>query len=115
MRKQLTGRQRAPTRPRLASRPPLRPTPTQILEALNFLHVICKLVHRNLSPQNILIAGDDNWKLSGLEFAVRFESTTISESASIMAHELGAPLVRYSGQSLGLRRQRTLVSMSGRD
>lgn len=107
------------------------------------MHGICKLIHRNVTPNNILVCQNDNWKLSGLEFAVRFESTTISESASMMAHEFGQ--IRYtlggttsasgllsaasqsgvgggsgagsssgaSGSSSQLRRQRTLVSSEG--
>lgn len=90
---------------------------TQILEALHYLHAICKLIHRNLTPANILIGSNDNWKLSGLEFALRFESATISESASIMAHEgASGSLLRYSlgsanAQQKTLRRQKTLVSI----
>lgn len=80
------------------------------------MHTICKLIHRNLNPGNILIATNDNWKLSGLDFAIRFESTAISESASMMANELQGPLqLRYtagkSASQSALRRQRTLVSV----
>lgn len=91
------------------------PSHLQILEALNYLHSICKLVHRNLNPRNILIAANDNWKLSGLEFAIRFESATISESASMMANEGANSLLRYSsgaGAQAALRRQRTLVCIT---
>lgn len=95
-------------------------SPGQILEALNYLHSICKLIHRNLNPGNVLIASNgDNWKLSGLEFAIRFESATVHDSASIMAGELaGSTCLRYtglastSGAHSALRRQRTLVSSS---
>ena len=105
------------TVPSLPSCPGTKPNRRKILEALNFLHTICKLIHRNLSPANILVAANDNWKLSGLEFAVRFESTTISESASIMAQETGVSFA-YAANALAnpsgaaLRRQRTLVSVS---
>ena len=87
------------------------------------MHTICKLIHRNVTPKNILIGLQDNWKLSGLEFALKFESTTMSESSSMMAHELGLRPAFRMGASLGagasslsaagqqhLRRQRTLVS-----
>lgn len=65
------------------------------------MHAICKLIHRNLTPRNILICQNDNWKLSGLEFALRFESTTISESASMMAHEFSQTLAPMLGKGAG--------------
>lgn len=80
----------------------------QILEALNYLHSICKLIHRNLTPRSVLIAANDNWKLSGLEFAIRFES-----ASALAAQEEGASLLGHSSgvsSQAALRRQRTLVS-----
>lgn len=87
---------------------------TQILEALNYLHLYCRLIHRNVTPANILIGSGDNWKLAGLEFAVRFESTTVSESNSIMRLESCATQTLSPTSNLlkanHFRRQRTLVS-----
>ncbi|XP_067126202.1 SCY1-like protein 2 isoform X1 [Centruroides vittatus] len=40
----------------------------QITEALSFLHYSCKLIHRNICPQSILINKRGTWKLAGLEF-----------------------------------------------
>ncbi|XP_067120668.1 SCY1-like protein 2 isoform X3 [Centruroides vittatus] len=41
----------------------------QLTEALSFLHYSCKLIHRNLCPQSVIINRRGTWKLSGLEFA----------------------------------------------
>ena len=40
----------------------------QIVEALVYLHTTCRVIHRNISPQSVLINKRGTWKLSGLEF-----------------------------------------------
>jgi hypothetical protein len=40
----------------------------QLTEALLFLHYSCKLIHRNVCPQSVLINKKGTWKLAGLEF-----------------------------------------------
>ena len=41
----------------------------QITESLAFLHNDMKLVHRNISPQSVIINKSGAWKLCGFEFA----------------------------------------------
>lgn len=41
---------------------------TQLTEALLYLHGSCKIVHRNLSPQSVVITRRGTWKLTGFEF-----------------------------------------------
>ncbi|RWS30665.1 SCY1-like protein 2 [Leptotrombidium deliense] len=43
----------------------------QITEALLYLHYYCKLIHRNISPQSVLVNKRGTWKLAGLEFTER--------------------------------------------
>ncbi|KAG8195910.1 hypothetical protein JTE90_001145 [Oedothorax gibbosus] len=43
----------------------------QVTEALTFLHYSCKLIHRNLCPQSVIVNKRGTWKLAGLEFAER--------------------------------------------
>lgn len=76
-----------------------------MLEALNYLHLVCKLIHRNVTPSNILVCAGDNWKLAGLEFAVRFESTSLpaTDAQSVLVGETRAAqlgcLLRLAGGS----------------
>ncbi|GFR11611.1 SCY1-like protein 2 [Trichonephila clavata] len=43
----------------------------QVTEALTFFHYSCKLIHRNLCPQSVIVNKRGTWKLAGLEFAER--------------------------------------------
>lgn len=40
----------------------------QLAEALNFLHSSCKIIHRNICPQSIIVNRKGTWKLFGFEF-----------------------------------------------
>ena len=40
----------------------------KIIEALIHLHQNCRVIHRNISPQSILINKKGTWKLAGFEF-----------------------------------------------
>jgi SCY1-like protein 2 len=40
----------------------------QLAEALNSLHTSCKIIHRNLCPQSIIVTRKGTWKLFGFEF-----------------------------------------------
>ena len=40
----------------------------KLTEALLYLHYSCKLIHRNVCPQSVLINKKGSWKLAGLEF-----------------------------------------------
>ncbi|CAH8337394.1 unnamed protein product [Eruca vesicaria subsp. sativa] len=42
----------------------------QISETLNFLHSNAQLVHRAISPENVLITSSGSWKLAGFGFAI---------------------------------------------
>ncbi|CAN8239332.1 unnamed protein product [Cochlearia groenlandica] len=42
----------------------------QISETLNFLHNNANLVHRAISPENVLITSSGSWKLAGFGFAI---------------------------------------------
>ncbi|XP_015781451.1 SCY1-like protein 2 [Tetranychus urticae] len=43
----------------------------QITEALLYLHYTCKIIHRNICPQSVIINKRGTWKLSGFEFTVK--------------------------------------------
>ncbi|GFR26694.1 SCY1-like protein 2 [Trichonephila clavata] len=49
----------------------------QLTEALCFLHYSCKLIHRNLCPQSVIINKRGTWKLAGLEFAEKCNENDI--------------------------------------
>ncbi|CAN7130053.1 unnamed protein product [Brassica rapa subsp. narinosa] len=42
----------------------------QISETLNFLHNNAQLIHRAISPENVLITSAGSWKLAGFGFAI---------------------------------------------
>lgn len=44
-----------------------------LCESITFLHETAKLVHLNLSPENIWITADGCWKLAGFGFALSQE------------------------------------------
>lgn len=46
-------------------------------EALVYLHYTCKVIHRNISPQSILINKKGTWKLAGLEFVEKCHETDV--------------------------------------
>lgn len=48
----------------------------QIAESLDFLHNHARLVHRAISPENILITLSGAWKLSGFGFAISASQAT---------------------------------------
>lgn len=41
----------------------------QIFEALNFVHSTAKMIHLNVTPENIFITADGKWKLGGFGFS----------------------------------------------
>ncbi|XP_022248473.1 SCY1-like protein 2 [Limulus polyphemus] len=47
----------------------------QLTEGLSFLHYSCKLIHRNVCPQSIIINKRGTWKLAGLEFTEKCDET----------------------------------------
>ncbi|GFV90291.1 SCY1-like protein 2 [Trichonephila clavipes] len=49
----------------------VEPVSVIVTEALTFFHYSCKLIHRNLCPQSVIVNKRGTWKLAGLEFAER--------------------------------------------
>ncbi|XP_022258861.1 SCY1-like protein 2 isoform X1 [Limulus polyphemus] len=47
----------------------------QLTEGLAFLHYSCKLIHRNVCPQSVIINKRGTWKLAGLEFTEKCNET----------------------------------------
>ena len=47
----------------------------QITDALTFLHVSCRHVHRNICPNSVYVTKPGTWKLAGLEFIGKHEFT----------------------------------------
>ncbi|VDO50288.1 unnamed protein product [Onchocerca flexuosa] len=43
----------------------------QIVEALSFLHIDVRMMHRNVSPESVVINEKGEWKLAGFDFAVQ--------------------------------------------
>ncbi|XP_038890633.1 SCY1-like protein 2 [Benincasa hispida] len=48
----------------------------QIAESLNFLHSNAHLIHRAISPENVLITSNGAWKLAGFGFAIPADQTS---------------------------------------
>ncbi|PON95167.1 Phosphorylase kinase, gamma catalytic subunit [Trema orientale] len=48
----------------------------QIAESLQFLHSNARLIHRAISPENVLITSSGAWKLAGFGFAISTDNTT---------------------------------------
>ncbi|EFO20697.1 SCY1 protein kinase [Loa loa] len=43
----------------------------QVVEALSFLHIDVRMMHRNISPESVIINEKGEWKLAGFDFAVQ--------------------------------------------
>ncbi|KAK9205202.1 hypothetical protein WN943_015469 [Citrus x changshan-huyou] len=56
----------------------------QIAESLEFLHSNARLIHRAISPENILITSNGAWKLGGFGFAISTDQA-ISDSSNVLA------------------------------
>ncbi|KAL4282355.1 hypothetical protein GQ457_03G031430 [Hibiscus cannabinus] len=54
----------------------------QIAESLDFLHNNACLIHRAISPENVLITSSGAWKLGGFGFAISMEQAS-SDSATV--------------------------------
>ncbi|KAL5571745.1 hypothetical protein UlMin_021342 [Ulmus minor] len=48
----------------------------QIAESLDFLHNNARLIHRAISPENVLITSSGAWKLAGFGFAISTDHAT---------------------------------------
>ncbi|OMO51547.1 hypothetical protein CCACVL1_29723 [Corchorus capsularis] len=56
----------------------------QIAESLDFLHNNARLIHRAISPENILITSNGAWKLGGFSFAITTDQAS-SDLANVQA------------------------------
>lgn len=56
----------------------------QIAESLEFLHSNARLIHRAISPENVLITSNGAWKLGGFGFALSTDQA-ISDSSNVQA------------------------------
>jgi len=57
----------------------------QVGKGLEFLHESAGLVHANLTPDAIFVNAKGDWKISGLGFSGKSESTTVATSAPFIA------------------------------
>ncbi|KAJ0085131.1 hypothetical protein Patl1_07180 [Pistacia atlantica] len=56
----------------------------QIAESLDFLHSNAHLIHRAISPENVLITSSGAWKLGGFGFAITTDQAS-SDSSNVQA------------------------------
>ncbi|XP_044481229.1 SCY1-like protein 2 isoform X1 [Mangifera indica] len=56
----------------------------QIAESLDFLHCNARLIHRAISPENVLITSFGAWKLGGFGFAITTDQAK-SDSSNVQA------------------------------
>lgn len=55
----------------------------QISESLDFLHNNARLVHRAISPENVLITSSGAWKLGGFSFAIAVDQSGDSANVQV--------------------------------
>lgn len=70
----------------------------QISEAIYFLHSVCKLIHRFICPQSVLVTRSGTWKLAGFEFVVKCNNQDPMVSFIYLVTSLVSlmiPLLRY--------------------
>ena len=54
----------------------------QLCDGLTFLHNEVKLLHRNISPESIIINANGAWKLAGFELSVQGSADGVSSTFS---------------------------------
>ncbi|VDN00875.1 unnamed protein product [Thelazia callipaeda] len=52
----------------------------RIAEALSFLHIDARMMHRNISPESIIINDKGEWKLAGFDFAAQGTQSTNNQA-----------------------------------
>ena len=68
-------------------------------EGLSFLHNSVKIVHRAVTPENIVLNHQGAWKLFGFDFCVANQSLEDQQVVIMFAHLLDIPIslaVQYS-------------------
>ncbi|XP_076331085.1 SCY1-like protein 2 [Tachypleus tridentatus] len=73
----------------------------QLTEGLAFLHYSCKLIHRNVCPQSVIVNRRGTWKLAGLEFTEKCSETDIMspvpcQSFTSKLPKMGQPDLDYT-------------------
>lgn len=74
----------------------------QLVEALTFLHTSCKIIHRNICPQSVIITRKGTWKLTGFEFIERCNDHDLlygsvqCQSYSAKLPKMGQPDLNFS-------------------
>ncbi|XP_076372839.1 SCY1-like protein 2 [Tachypleus tridentatus] len=73
----------------------------QISEGLAFLHYSCKLIHRNVCPQSVIVNKRGTWKLAGLEFTEKCNETDLlspvpCQSFTSKLPKMGQPDLDYT-------------------
>ncbi|XP_054169221.1 SCY1-like protein 2 [Oppia nitens] len=63
----------------------------QITEALLYLHYSCKLIHRNVCPQSVIINKRGTWKLAGLEFTEKCADGDLLSSIAVQSYTSKLP------------------------
>ncbi|CAG9531638.1 unnamed protein product [Cercopithifilaria johnstoni] len=51
----------------------------QVIEALSFLHIDVRMMHRNISPESVMINEKGEWKLAGFDFSAQGTQGTNSQ------------------------------------
>ncbi|XP_070396311.1 SCY1-like protein 2 isoform X4 [Dermacentor albipictus] len=77
----------------------------QLTEALSFLHYSCKLIHRNLCPQSVIVNKRGTWKLAGLEFTEKCSDTDLLSPVSCQSFtsklpKMGQPDLDYTAPEI---------------
>lgn len=60
----------------------------QLCDGLAFLHNEVKLLHRNISPESIIINSNGAWKLAGFELSIQgsADGVTFHRSSPFVSH-----------------------------
>ncbi|KAH8031797.1 hypothetical protein HPB51_020915 [Rhipicephalus microplus] len=77
----------------------------RLTEALSFLHYSCKLIHRNLCPQSVIVNKRGTWKLAGLEFTEKCSDTDLLSPVSCQPFtsklpKMGQPDLDYTAPEI---------------
>ncbi|XP_065598819.1 SCY1-like protein 2 isoform X2 [Cyrtonyx montezumae] len=65
----------------------------QVSEGLSFLHSSVKMVHGNITPENIILNKSGAWKITGFDFCI--QSTNPSEQEIPFFDDVGAMTLQY--------------------
>lgn len=60
----------------------------QIAEALSFLHIDARMMHRNVCPESVIINEKGEWKLAGFDYAVQGTHAANGQVNSLVSYML---------------------------